>query len=57
MANNLSPKQTIQLATANLMRDIIKRSRARFAALPQCQKDRIIRGLEDGAAQAAREAA
>jgi hypothetical protein len=42
-----SMKQTIQRATAELMADIIKRSRARYAALPQAEKDRYVRWLED----------
>lgn len=56
-SNQLSPKQQLQAATANIMADIIKRSRARFAALPASEKARVVRRLEDGAAEAARTAA
>lgn len=56
MSNAMSHKQQLLAADARYMADIIKRSRARFAALPQSEKDRIARRLEDGAAEAARAA-
>ena len=54
MQTNSFTQQTKD-AAARYMADLIKRSRARYAALPACAKARIVRELEEGAAHAARE--
>jgi hypothetical protein len=48
-----SPKQQSFEADRRLMADIIKRSRARSARMTAGEKARIVRRLEDGAAEAA----